>query len=236
MTTYSPLTLAQHRLVLDNLGLVCKIAWRATRGMASRIQRPSWRLIEQFYGELEDAGIIGLCIAASKYDPSQGAMFSTYAFLCIKGGVSQAERQAAIYQGAGSSRQKRRCIPFSDLEKSLEGQDREHNPFDVWDHRDQESDPGDVHPGLLALLALAIDDERDLLVVKERVFADRTLQAIADDAGISKERVRQIYERALRNAKNNRPFMTALIRQMKRHRDELTARDFWGLNIASCVA
>ena len=87
-----PLTADEQKLVLDNLGLARQGAWRmAVANAAMRREIKGFRrYAEQFYDDFYDAAVIGLCVAAQRWDPSQGFTFGTYAFPTIRGAVQQA--------------------------------------------------------------------------------------------------------------------------------------------------
>lgn len=72
------LTPAQQQLVEQNIDLARYIAWRCYR----KNYDPSWDK-----QDLTAAAMVGLCIAAARFDPGSGHAFSTYAYPTIRGAV-----------------------------------------------------------------------------------------------------------------------------------------------------
>ena len=67
------------RRIMDNLGLVSKESWKYAVKFAHGREA-----IESTQNELFNEGVVGLCVANERYDPSFGTKFSTYAVWWIK--------------------------------------------------------------------------------------------------------------------------------------------------------
>jgi RNA polymerase sigma factor (sigma-70 family) len=79
-----PLTREQQELVTENLGLVRFLAFKARKG------KPKNVLLEDLIG----AGMIGLCEAASRFDPARGLKFATLATVRVAGAIQDEIRRA----------------------------------------------------------------------------------------------------------------------------------------------
>lgn len=75
---------ARDALIEENIGLVVHIARRIARRMPNERDRD----------ELVAAGMVGLVEAASRFDPTRGMTFSSFAGLRIEGAILDALRQA----------------------------------------------------------------------------------------------------------------------------------------------
>lgn len=227
---------ALHRLITAYTRLAVSVATRYRRyGM------PLEDLIQQ--------GNLGLMRAAEKYDPENGARFSTYAAWWIRASMQEyVMRNWSVVRTATNAAQKKL---FFHLRKTLvkldDGEYRREalsqtvaRELDVPEHQVQimlgrmsgqdlslnvaqngEEDGRDWMDALeddtvatetrvlddlegrrrRALLYSAVQDlpEREQRIIEERHLSDspRTLAEIGADMGISKERVRQLEERAL---------------------------------------
>ena len=237
-----PLTADEQKLVLDNLGLARQGAWRmAVANAAIRREIKGFRrYAEQFYDDFYDAAVIGLCVAAQRWDPSQGFTFGTYAFPTIRGAVQQATEYAAIHAGSRNQCRKGRgrAIHFCDLGVATKGSqwaDRALPNIDVWYH-EEEIDDGAITPELNLLLNLALPRKRDMEIFSMYIFDDLTLGDVAKVYGITRQRVLQIVERCLRQLKKSEGFMQGLVAQMKRRRLHMNADDFRGTGIGTLLA
>ncbi|WP_417382640.1 sigma-70 family RNA polymerase sigma factor [Gimesia sp.] len=137
------------------------------------------------FDELFSDGCLTLLKAIDKFDYSRGFRFSTYAYHAIS---NYAYRKIANHR---KERAKYKQLP---PERSMEETGQVKNPLmgtGTWDE-------------LSELLNESIDtlDEREQLIVKSRFALGKhrkslTFQKLADQLGISKERVRQLEQRAV---------------------------------------
>ncbi|MFC1898306.1 sigma-70 family RNA polymerase sigma factor [Candidatus Cloacimonadota bacterium] len=121
--------------------------------------------------DLEQEGMIGLLEAADKYDEDKGAKFSTYATFWIKKRILEAV-----------DKEKKTNFNTSSLKDGVTGdKTRSINPL----KQDKLSFPENM-------------PQAERLVIK-LLFKDQfTLKEISEQLGISRERVRQLKEKALR--------------------------------------
>ena len=140
---------------------------------------------EQSFDDLLSEGIFVLMQAVEKFDYSRGVRFSTYAYRCVARYawrcVSNARREATRRLGDGESWV---------LEQAEESQSSASNER-LWGRLRE-----------LAMSLLDHLDRRERLIIRSRYALGshrrvRTFQDLADRLGISKERVRQLEQRAL---------------------------------------
>ena len=204
---------ALHRLTAAHMRLVIAIAAR-------------FRNFGLPMGDLIQEGHVGLLEAAARFDPGREVRFSTYATWWIRAsiqdyrarlarGTDQRPRQAIYAEIAGALgvhtrdvelMDSRLSAPDTSLNAPLHDQEndtakRQDFLVDgtalpdelVGEHVDQER--------RLTWLrsALTVLNERELRIVSERRLRDEgaTLESLGESLGISKERVRQIENRAL---------------------------------------
>ncbi len=234
-----PLTPQEQEMVLANKGLAHAEAWRIARFLAARHGNRGYLLQEQYHDELIDAAYIGLCLAVERFDPNLGFQLSSYACHLIRSHVGIAATVANLTVGKIRLGMKTKAksiasastvrINSADASYALSQEE-----MAVWDPQ-EEYDPGDVTPELTLLISLILD-ERQQRILDGYVFQEKTLQALGEEEGVSKERIRQILERSLRNLRESDGFMTALVQQMKRRREHMNRDDFFGTGTATKIA
>lgn len=229
-----PLTKEQQKLVTDNIKLAY---WFATKFTKTIIHFKygifaSKRQFNQLKEEYVSAAIEGICIAAQRWDPSRGVKFSTYAHWYMRKTTGEEEMYSSIYLGPKSRhtkffKQRKYCIPFSEMDKNANNRFRDTLEFDVWDyHYEQEEVDPNAWVELSCLISLVLD-KRQLNIVTRHAIEYHTLQEIGDDLGISKERVRQIYSKSIQKLKDSTAFTNALEKRMKRRREQISNNDFF---------
>lgn len=229
-----PLTREEWPLVEDNLGLVRMVANKIAWGRFGR-NAPGNKgvlYIRQIYEDLYAAGVMGLIIAAQRYDPSRENTFGTWAVWWIRNVVNRAIPEMEMRIGPKSMRDGkvmgRAVVPQG---SPKHGNHENTNRGDVVDDCNflfdlEESEPAPPHVELLTLLSLVLD-ERSASIVRRRVIDEETLNKIGKDEGISKERVRQVFTRAMTDLKNCKPFMKAVMKQQERRERERRADVEW---------
>ena len=198
---------AKERLVKSNLRLVVKIAREYSRPGAP---------IEDLISE----GNLGLIEAAKRFEPNRGARFVTYASWWIRKYVKAAvsrqrieaaapipvtrdDREARDRQGGPFGRVARRVLSFGEVSRG-----DEHTPMEV---RVPSPDSlPDVKVNRLQVAAalheaLSHLAERERRILEQHYGLDgsppRSLQAIADEMGCTREWVRQLERRTIERAR-----------------------------------
>jgi len=121
--------------------------------------------------DLEQEGMIGLLEAADKFDESKGAKFSTYATFWIKKYILKAVEK-----------EKKSTYKTSTLNEEIT-EDKSNN---------------DAKPNNTKLKFPSGMPEAEKLVIKLLYVDQLTLKEISEQLGVSRERVRQLKEKALR--------------------------------------
>lgn len=162
--------------VMQHKGLVCRIAARFGA-------RTPYEESDQF-----QSGFIGLMIAARHYDPSRGTTFAGYACKWIMAYIKQ------WTVGKYRSTHYRPTFTFTDL-----------HYLDDLDDADPtigaEVDPCDaacsdeVNSRVRGVMRVL--DARSCRMVEQRVMLGRTLEEVGSEYGVTRERARQIVEKAL---------------------------------------
>lgn len=164
------------------------------------------------YGDLEAAGRIGLIRAARKFDPERGFKFSTYAVWWVRHEVGRVIADCRSTVRVPVYRQEKRyqegemlTPPVVSLDAPMScGGDSDPfvaffadpDPVDADATLQQRDDAAECAQLLKALSA------RERYVIRTCVTGDRkskpvTMKAVADNLGLSRERVRQIKVKAL---------------------------------------
>jgi len=178
-------------IVEANHGLVCMHLDKIEHWMGYPFPA-GWR------DDLEQGGRCGLWMAAEKFDPDLGARFCTYAGYWIRREVFRALRFVSSVIDIPKTRPRRPLAPQRPLDAPLGG--GEGLPLGVLI---VDSGPP---PDVLAAYreqadqiaaALAKLPERSHVVLRDYYWRSRTLQAIGDDIGVTRERVRQIKAKAM---------------------------------------
>ncbi len=233
-----PLTEAERQTVLDNMGLVYQAVRKAAWAMVMRRNdhNDPRILYQQYFNELFDAGCIGLCIAVQWFDPLEGNKFSTMAFQWIRQHVNKAEQLAAIRTCKSILFNRRRVKLFSEMHTGDSGGNGSRQ-YEVWDERPTEKPEENptLPADLLNLMSLVLD-ERGMRFIVQHVLEGRQGESIAEEEGISKQRVFQIIEHRLAALRMNEAFMHALEKQRERKRTELRFADFADGKIARFIA
>ena len=226
-----PLTREEQELVEGNLGLAYQEAWRVAKIFVRScgIKGDISAHVEQAKDDLEGWAMQGLCVAAQRWNPARGVKFGTYAFYIVKGAVRSGAWEMAISSGSRLNIYRGRSIArfFCDILPEKRHLRNHYLYYDVWDCRgngEDEFDP-EITDDLSDLFKIALN-ERYCRIIYLRVIADWNLQKIADLEQITKERVRQICDKAIERLKASKRFIEALEKRIWRRRQHYTADDF----------
>ena len=195
----SELGYQQWRLVVHNLRLV---VW-----MARKVPRVGMTL-----ADLVQEGCTGLLIAAKRFDPNRGFRFTTYAFYWVRQAMYRALHNQCnlirwpVYRAAA-------LIPalLQRKEEGLRPGEKQVCSFESNMHkrlwRLSQKDENPIDSIMKHQARVVIDDAISRLKRKERPVIERrfglvngdaeTLESIGQDMGLTRERIRQLEERAL---------------------------------------
>ena len=150
--------------------------------------------------DLEQEGYFAVAKAANLYDPSAGAKFSTFLYYPVK-------NVFACAVGLRTERQRQEPLCRCDsLDVPLYAEDNgsatrgDTVPDDAAEQAFTDADECLYTAQLHSALddALALLDERKATVLRGRFYEGRTLESLAVQLGISRERVRQTESKAIR--------------------------------------
>ena len=150
--------------------------------------------------DLEQEGYFAVAKAAKLYDPSAGTKFSTFLFYPVKNAF-------ACAVGLRTERQRQEPLCRCDsLDVPLYAEDNgsatrgDTVPDDAAEQAFTDADECLYTAQLHSALddALALLDERQAVVLRGRFYEGRTLESLAVQLGISRERVRQTESKAIR--------------------------------------
>lgn len=232
-----PLTKEEQDLVENNVGLARKAAMVLANKLVSGRARGRNRELHsrQLYDDLLDAGMIALCIAAQRYNPELGT-YSTFAYNWIMGTLQKAKPLLFLRVGSkeGIVRGKGRVLLAADFIYPPKGRDGlpDTRGYDVWD--DTEETGGKISKDVLRAIRHALKP-RELRLFALRVFRGWKLQKIGIREGVSKERIRQLTDRAIEKLKKSEEFLEVFTRSLPRRREHYTFSDF-GYNVAKPIA
>lgn len=227
-----PLTEDEREVVMKNLGLARKQAHILASALVRRFYNAPRKMFWQFYDEFIDAGWVGLCIAAQRHDPTKGK-FSTFAWTTIKGQICTAERIAELRWGTNKSTRRNWITSFANCghQPTKESNYERDGELDVWDDRDKQDEEDDSEE-LRTLICLFLE-KRQARIVWLRIVEDWSLERIGEaEGGISRERVRQIQDKAMDRLRRNSTFMKLIEKRAWRRRQRLNFDDFFGTGIA----
>ena len=151
--------------------------------------------------DLEQEGYFAVAKAAKLYDPNAGAKFSTFLYYPVKNAFESAV-------GLNSERLRREPLCRCDsLDVPLYAEDNGSDtrgdtvPDEAAEQAFNDADECLYTAQLHSALddALALLDERQAVVLRGRFYEGRTLESLAVQLGISRERVRQTESKALRS-------------------------------------
>jgi RNA polymerase sigma factor (sigma-70 family) len=167
--------------VEENLGLVYAVA-----------RRYHCEYLEQ--EDIVQNGMLGLMRAAQCFQRRRKIRFSTYATFWIRSSIlTQIDRRQKSNRNARllASTQRFRPRDPSVEQSAFEPRDPKAGPAELAESRD-------VSPFLARALARMSRRNREIVI--RRVVGGETFHAIADDFGLSRQRVQQLVKRALEHA------------------------------------
>lgn len=197
-----PVPQERHYLVAENMGLVHKIASDMTRHILKHSTKWGARKA-QVYEDLAASGYIGLCLAATRFDPDRGFKFSTYAHACIKSFVlSEAKfsqpRSAAL--GSNDYLASQLVKNISEL-SAPDSEDMQ----DVFDWRRSENEYGDIPQQVIEKIKEVVGDRR-WAIFQEHCLRSKTYDDISDNMGITRQAVHQQFTVCLRLLRASKSF------------------------------
>ncbi len=229
-----PLLESERQFVADNLGLAKKLASQMALRMASRLRwvagRKHSQHVHQYYEDLFQAGVYGLCVGIQRYKPDGGSKPSSYSHWWVRNYIYKAMAGCELRSGpAYLHKFAKRLKLFGELEADHRVRHDDAVGFDIWDSRGSEGTPlvGDITKELSTLLRLRLSG-RPLRIV-ELHLRDISMRGIAKIEGITHQRVQQLFAACIRELKSSKGFMQALEKQMWRRRQELNHNDFSGM-------
>lgn len=177
----------QQELMADNLSLRYWVLNRSFR---------RYRASPRLWEELEDAATDGLIKAAYYFHPERKCKFSPFAVMCITRSCVQALRRGTKIQARewNGYDYEKDGNDFTDYNQQ-KGRAATHSGFDSIDNSDELRT---WRRALAQYLNKCHPTHRDCL---RGALAGRTMQSMADDLGISKERVRQKVKMAVETIK-----------------------------------
>ena len=233
-----PMTAHEQELVDNNLGLARMFAWRFAKWHCNAIHRHDvyMRYTLQMFDDIYQDAVIGLCIAAQRFDPSKEVKFGTYAAWWMRACIQRLLFANTTAIGSKSDI-RRRIYPtmFSEIEDRTSITYHEQLAFDVIEREQDDDDDGEISDEMHYLLGLLLTT-RERTAIERRVFEGWTLQELADSWNVSKERSRQIYQKAIDRLKESAPFMRAIHAMLARRKARITFVDLFHTNTAKTVA
>jgi RNA polymerase sigma factor (sigma-70 family) len=209
--------------VMANMQLVYKEARRCAYILAAMTNiHEQGQLYLNWLDDFIQAGVLGMCEALVRYDPSHGASKGTYSFHWIKNCIHKAAGKATTRIGATKEHEwiKRiHVLPMSVVENQIKASSRfrDANQLDFVDRPEYEEVPEDLAPETKALMSFCLD-KRYYSIIVRRFVGGETLEDIGNDLGISKERVRQIEAKSLAKMREFKPLVDHLYRVVERER------------------
>lgn len=190
---YPPLTADQQKLVADWLELWCPVR------LLRKTFAGTFAAAEMVGMEPEDmrqAGLVGVCEAARRFQAGRGLKFSTYAAMWIRACVQQAIDDVRGY----SHKTDKQRPKFVRGDEWVEGQRGDVAP--TWDMiedaRERGVDHADARLDAGTLLATLDDRQRRILLARFGVGGPKqSFRALAESRGVSKARIQQIEKKAM---------------------------------------
>ena len=181
-------TLTREQAIQENQGLVFKLA--------KKFVRPGIDFLD-----LIQEGNIGLLVAYEKFDPEYGTKFFTYAYWWVFQHIQTFARNniKPLKQSAPKPKDWREkpedsapCFPLNVCSLNNMFLNMKMFDFDIEYFASQDMSEEDIIDFKNIWEKLYLDFDRGYRIVCRHIIEGHTLEAIGDEEGIAKERVRQI--------------------------------------------
>lgn len=157
------------------------------------------------FDDLVQEGTLGLLAAATRYDPARGTRFGTYAAFWVKRNMTMGCVYRSHHMDTPYRHRSRRHSPPTATEvlsmdrPLVRGEVGATFADQLVDARgDEATAQWEMVRTVGQLLAVAGLTPREAHILREKFWGQRTLADVGQDLGISRERVRQLQEGALR--------------------------------------
>lgn len=171
------------------------------QGLVHRVaRRYTWALNDAFeYEDLVQNGNLGLIRAAETFESERGFKFSTYAEYWVKTAIGRAiENHGRTIRIPVHAQAKMRAAG-----RYVHRHGQEVHENDIRSDEDVEHavDVSRLSSEVRLALSVLLPRERQVLLLRETSISEPTFDDIGASLGISRERVRQLYKRAIRKVR-----------------------------------
>lgn len=233
---YPPLTDEQQALVESGLRFAQRVSIDTARWIARHVyQQPSPRVIQDIFDQLIGAAYAGLCRGAQVFEKERGNKFLTCAGWWVRQAIGHEIPHLNLYVGPRGLKspahhmvRMQSCLASEQNRTDYEVGD----VFDVldphvtmWDQQQKKAEDAITFRRLMAELAQVLSP-RYLTVLYQRIVMELPLRTIAKNIGVTKERVRQIEEKAIAKIRAHPELMASLERRLDSCRAEPSPSDF----------
>lgn len=139
--------------------------------------------------DLCEEGVIGLCKAADKWDPDEGARFGTYAYWWIRQSIAYAAERKGPFLGV--SRKRYRELTADNMPRTYHASECAIDPWELGEGGEEPRPYDAVQRMAVAGLLESIEPSRRWCV-RRIIMEGATLREVGEELGITRERVRQL--------------------------------------------